>query len=476
MLFSYQQAADGDLPEHTKRFARAALQANSPEGLVLGPQALASYVGGLHGIQDLMDSVSDDASVSRVDHELKRRFLTGRVPENVTEALVEALEILGLDEQLKVTDIPLVAALSTDSGERHVIINVVGRKSLADAIRTLYARLYTHPYPQQTPDASIILYRMPPLEGTAHVTLEDDGAVVDAVRGWGRLVGVEEVADTYTLRLSGALVGKEVRAQDSMVYRNPRSGEVVQTRPRDATSQKLTDDEARSLVLTTKRLGASQAVFGFSDEDLWLLALREPATPQPVSDSARQENTREPELEETVQESEPPGPAPAEPEQESEIVIVDLEDEPEQEEPHVEVGEPEESSVPEPQKEPTPEADADELEEEDGSWSPTAIYEQSAATEDPDAAELHAASKQTASLLLDQALGSIELTLREWLRGDQPDSFEELVKRVSARRQVPYKNRVLTLQEMREQGAFEQPSPEAVRFALETLERFRKEF
>ena len=450
--------------------------------MVIGPEALAAYVDGLVGITDLLASVSDADSVYRVDNELRRRFLTGRVPELMSQQLIEALELLGLDDDLKVTDLPLVAVLSTDEplDKPAVIINVVGRKALADAIRALYARLYTHPYPESTPNASIILYRMPPLLGTAHVQVSGEQATVDAVHGWGLFVGAQEVADTYSLKSSGALVGKEVREQDSMVYRNPRSGEVVQTRPRDASSQKLTDGEARTLVLLTKKAGLREAVFGFSHDKRWFL-----------NGSGLLEVTVQPE---------PVASPPSEPEEDvadAEIVIVDMEDE-DSSLSEEEVSTSLSSSDFEPAQSSQPVGEPAAVVED---AQPALVDEREVATqpavssavsdevvvdepEEESAAEVvsvssaqsYDAAQLAAKQVLVAALDSIEHTLREWLRGDQADGFEALVQQVSSRRTVPYKNRVLTLFEMREQGSFESPSPEAVRFGLETLERFRKEF
>lgn len=486
MIYSYREAREQpSLATHTRRFVQTAEHVNAPEGLVIGPEALAAYVDGLVGINDLLSSVSDAESVHRVDNELRRRFLTGRVPELMSQQLIEALELLGLDDDLKVTDLPLVAVLSTDEplDKPAVIINVVGRKSLADAIRALYARLYTHPYPDSTPNASIILYRMPPLLGTARVEVAGERATVDAVHGWGLFVGAQEVADTYSLKSSGTLVGKEVREQDSMVYRNPRSGEVVQTRPRDASSQKLTDTEARTLVLLTKKAGLQEAVFGFSHDNRWFL-----------NGSGSLEVTQQPE---------PVAAPPNEPEEEdasAEIVIVDMEEDEDSSEPEVVAStslpasdaEPAQTSQPAPPNEVEPVDDSQPAPEPEVTQQPQPAPEipsepvshepemESAQPEEvtsvTSATQAYEAAQLAAKEVLVAALDSIERTLREWVRGDQAEDFEALVQQVSSRRTVPYKNRVLTLFEMREQGSFESPSPEAVRFGLETLERFRKEF
>ena len=67
--------------------------------------------------------------------------------------------------------------------------------------------------------------------------------------------------------------------------------------------------------------------------------------------------------------------------------------------------------------------------------------------------------------------------MREWLHDDdEPEDIPSLVDKVAKKRQVPYKQRILDLAEMREEGDFENPSPETVRFALDTMERFIKEF
>lgn len=496
MLYSFQQAAEqASLAEHTKQFVRAALQVPTPQGFVLGPQALSSYVDNLVGVEELVGSVTDTSSVARVDQELRRRFLTGRVPEDVTQALVEALEVLGLDKNLQVTDKPLIAFLSTDEplAKPAVIINVIGKKSLADAIRTLYARLYTHPYPEATPNASIILARMPSAQSTAHVSLDEERAVVHAVHGWGLLVGTKEVSDVYELRLNGSLQDKQVRVQDSMVYRNPRSGEVVQTRPRDASGQKITDDEARTLVLLTKKAGVSEAVFGLSHEQSWLLATPQAAqakqpevepTPQLVQEEqevsvVEEEPARVEEedasLEPTLQEevSTPQISTQQESDSRPEIVIVDLEEEDSAQEATPQQAATQQEAS---KQEVTPQPLEESQTRQEPSTEPVTSQTSAQQAAPQDAQECYDATKRTAQQLLTQALASIELTLREWLAEDAPSEFEEVVKRVSARRQVPYKNRVLTLHEMSVQGAFSDPSPEAVRFALETLERFRREF
>jgi hypothetical protein len=445
MLFSYQQATEAEgLPTHTKRFAHAATQVSSPQGLVLSNQAFQSFLdsyGVGAEVQSLIDAITDESSIERVEYEIQRRMVTGRIPDDVIEAISEAQEILSMDEKLNVSDIPLVAVLSTDHpiGQMPVIINIVGKKALADAIRTLWSRAFKYPYPNGIPACSIVLYRMPPAHSTVSVDVSEK-VHVNAVQGWGRFVQASEISDEFILSEDGNLISKDVRNQDKMVYRNPRTGEVVQTAVSEPSNQTITDDQSRTFTLQTIRVGCSQAVFGIGETKSWLMSVGDATHQQTLNPDVLEPEVQE-ESEEVYQED-------------PEIEIVELDDEPADPEPSVEI----EPADPEPVFDDPMRGPADEPSQPStvhGSYEKTMVQ---------------------AEVLLDHVYSTIEKILRGWLHGDQPDAFDELVNRVSSKRTVPYKNRLLTLHEMKSQGAFSSPSPEAVRFGLETLVRFKNEF
>lgn len=447
MLFSYQQAVDvTTLPAHTRSFASAATQLNTPQGLILSSQAYKQFLSG-YGlqteVQSLLDAITDDESVTRVENEVRRRIVTGRIDKDTAEHISEAQEILSMDEQLNISDIPLVAVLSTDHdiGEMPVILNIVGKKALADAIRTLWSRSFKYPYPNGIPECAIILYRMPPLLSTAHVRIDED-IVVEAVQGWGRFVQASEVADVFTFDLQAQLHKKDIRNQDSMVHRNPRTGEMVKTSPKQADAQALTDSVAESLARNTRRVSVSSAYYGVSESSHWLLSVGKAAVLTSGSEPQSSLQEAEEVVDEVVEESAP--------EEEVAIEIVELDEEPEIEDSEPEVI----IEQPEPVKEFDDPLDSGEIVLDDSSDMISKLSEQ----------------------LLVAIHQDIERILRDWLRTDGPDAYADLIHAVSSRRVVPYKSRLLTLDEMRQQGAFSDPSPEAVRFGLETLQRFKREF
>ncbi len=582
MLFSYTEALQQELPQRAHRFVRAA-HALGQSGLVLGPEALERYLdrsGTGKEVASLIEAVTDEPSQKRVDAEIKRRVVTGRIPDEVGTVLTEVVEVLGLHRQdMSVSEVPLVATLYTDAALRQdaVIINITGIKALADAVRQLWSRVFTSPYPSGPVKACIVFYRMPPVTVSARVTI-GQSITVRAGLGWGRLVGEEEVGDSYlvdgnTLRILDRNIGK----QDSMVYRNPRTGEIARTAPRDRGSQKLTDDFVRRIAGDAKKCGEDAAVFGASAEKQYLLSFpsdsqpldrpapepepEEQAVPEPaieivdLDEQAAPEPEEVPEAEELVRESveedvrsesvetmdfEEPETEPAEPEPEEPSVEnpadeeeePDIEEEPDQEEeaeepPADEEDEPEEGLDEETDEEiPQDEEDAEAYDEEDLDDEDAEEYEEgdeeapqdeeseegdeeeyndedeeadepedeeadeddedeeadgddedeeADGDEDMSASESLEETRNLATDMLNQALDAIERTMREWLRDDdQPEDFDALVQLVAQKRSVPYKQRILSLWEMRD--SFDDPAPDQVALALETAQRFVKEF
>ncbi|MFT4250470.1 MAG: PEP/pyruvate-binding domain-containing protein [Candidatus Woesearchaeota archaeon] len=450
MLFSYQQALEAEqLCAFTRRFARAATSTSCPQGLIFGSSVFSRFLeayGVGEEISSLINAITDEASVERVEHEIRRLVVTGRIPEDVVEGISDAREILSMDEQLNVSDIPLVAVLFTDHpvGSLPVIINIVGKKALADALRSLWSRVFVHPYPSGIPRADIVLYRMPPALSCARVVVEEDGVRVFASRGWGRFVGSEEVVDTFVCSSSGDIVSKDVRVQDKMVYRNPRTGEVVVSSVSDASSQAITDRIASSLALRVLRLGLQEAVFGVGEEKHWLLQVGSSLSQTAVSSSEEVVSYAAAEEETGLEEE---GVVSSD-EETLAIEIVELEEDVVEEEPEEEVH----SFVSEPEE----------------------------VIDDPMLGSVSRSGEEEVSRrceeLLEVVFESIRELLVDWLHSPAADDFAELVGQVATKRVVPYKNRLLTLHEMRSQGAFSNPSPEAVRFALETFSRFKSEF
>lgn len=447
MLFSYQKAGQEELPRHTKAFVRAANKMNVSHGVVISPQAFTSFLHeSVYGVEELLEAASDESS-ERVNNEMHRRIVTGRVHAEVAEVLSEAYDILCLDETVQEQrEYKLVAVLSCDHpvSQSSVIINIGTRKALIDAVRMLWSRGFRYPFTNT--QLAILLYRMPALKATARATFENDVIRVEAGIGWGCFVDVIEVRDVYLVS-QGMLVDKIIRTQDSAVYRNPRTQEIVQSKPLEASSQKITDRTAVDIASAFSRLQVESGVFGVSDSGIVLLN---------VIGSAEAITTSSEEIIPIDQTNpSPDAQIPVKPaeniEEPVEISIIDIEEENTSEpflEEEIIVAQPEELTVDD----------------------PFSDNEQNTSEESKQAID-----KKAQEILL-LAHKTILLRLEEWFDASNPPGFEELVRLISSRRQIPYKNRILTLHEMKEQGAFESPSPEAVRFGLETVDRFMREF
>lgn len=465
MLFSYAQSREKELPKRASQFVTAAQILHTTTGIVLSPVAHQEYMHKSRldrEVQALIDAVTDEQSSQRVSKEIKRRVVTGKIPSAVGVAMTEAVEILGLQEgDLRITEVPLIVTIYPDqsAGSEGVVINVSGVKSLADALRLAWSKAYVSPHPAEPPRVASVVMRMPPAIATARVSRDADTIVVDAVEGWGRLVGTEETGDVFTLNADSlSFINRQVQTQEFMIARNERTQQVVKTSPFNASSQKITDDQVRGLAADLKRAGLSKAVFGLSNQKRWLLFIPQEHASQQIPEPAEQQ--------ESIAESFT---------DETEVEVVDLaEEEPASvaQEPAVQeesvedfANEQEHSSSTPTQPEPvyTPQKESQQAQE-----SPTQAKS---------ASEHQAHVSRLGSELLEECLHTIEAAMREWLYDkDQPEEFGDLVARIASKRTVPYKQRVLSLWQIKRQGGFADPDAEAIRFGVETMQRFVREF
>ncbi len=444
MLFSYAQAREADLPLRAAQFVAATQVLTTPTGMILSPQAHREFMvqyGVDKEVQDLIAAITDEESVRRVDAEIKRRIVTSKIPEELASAITEAIEVLGLQRtDLSIAEIPLVVVMYADISVRSepVVINVSGTKALADALRLIWSKAYMSPHPHSIPSVATAIMRMPPVIATARARRSDTHVVIEAVEGWGRFVGTDETADEYVLSTQTMeITQKDVRAQESMIARNERSQQIVKTTPFNASGQKITDDQMRSIVADMKRMNLTDAVFGFSNQKRWLLMVPEAKSIPKIHE------------------------AQFEPEAEVEVVDLDItattEEAPSQED-HVQE---------EPSYEPPQEPIIDTTDEAPAEKSPHITSSEQAARH----------TQEVAQQLLESCFHTIELAMREWLyEKDQPEDFGELVSLVSNKRQIPYKNRVLSLWEIKRSNGFADADAESVRFGLDTMHKFLREF
>ncbi len=587
MIFSYAQAKELNLPFHAKAFLESSEMA--PDGMVFGPQAMDLFLDS-NGLREeainLTKHVTDGESQKRVDEQIRNHIITAKIPDNLASAITEAVEVLSLEEDsLQIKKSPLIVILFCDNKiiNNKVLINIVGRKELADALRVLWSRVFTSPYPPEDIKSTIVVYKMPLCDVTAQVNGYND-IVVRAGFGWGCLVGVDESCDEYHVKGSPSRVTEHmINIQNSMIAYNPRSGQVIQTKPSHGAVQKVNDSILSDIVRKHRKIHITKSVFGIAGNRVFLLdiPLSAKAAAESINEETAYDNkqSEDDKTAEGIMIKDSGHSEDSEEEIKDEHIIIQPEEEAEnisEGEVHEEAKEDAistehsleyetqenisgEATKKETSYEETPykdkqyknkdnteeeisdeiivedyetqkectsvkeESDAQSIEGYQG-VEDTAGYEEAISGDesierdiqiidadddnttntriaygdennasignDEKASEeisddnigksskqLRSDIKEQARRILDTCTKTIEARLREWLyNDDRYDDPMQVIEAVASKRLLPYKQRIITLFQMKEQRVFDDPSAEDVRFGLETVERFLREF
>lgn len=263
-----------------------------PPGFCITTDAFRLVVAGAPSVGDALDRLSrlepdDREAIREIGGEVRRAIEAAPVPDEVTAAIVDALDRLGIEGACAVRSSATAEDLPTASfaGQQDTYLNVVGRAAILRAVTRCWASLYTERavsyrvrnrfdhrkvemavVVQQmvVPTASGVLFTADPVSGHRKVV------AVEAVLGLGEaLVSGRANADSFVVR-DGVLVSRAVGTKRSAVRAVPGGGTHEEAvGPGHQEEPALTDAQVLALAELGRRV---EAHLGRPQDIEWCLA------------------------------------------------------------------------------------------------------------------------------------------------------------------------------------------------------------
>lgn len=190
MVFHWKSVTTSEGSAAAMTAALAQSHAVAP-GVVIPAQAMSDTLSLRHEQIAALLAVRDGTNDERVASELKRTIITLRVPDALSEAI---------DDQLRELKFPILVRLSPIDTIANplaptIVLGLHDGKSVLDALRMLYAEMFTAENLAQNTDehrASVIMQSQPAAAATFRIIPLEENIVIEATQGLGAWVGYGE--------------------------------------------------------------------------------------------------------------------------------------------------------------------------------------------------------------------------------------------------------------------------------------------